>query len=100
MEVRINALTPEIFLELYTSVGWEAPVIQQVQQALKNTIATFTAYENNHPVGMVRLIGDGGMSFYIKDFAVIPSFQSQGAGTILIESIEKYIRENIDAGWY
>ncbi len=39
------------------------------------------------------------MSFYIKDFAVIPSFQSQGAGTILIESIEKYIRENIDAGW-
>lgn len=99
MEVRINALTPKIFLELYTSVGWEAPVIQQVQQALKNTIATFTAYENNHPVGMVRLIGDGGMSFYIKDFAVIPSFQSQGAGTILIESIEKYIRENIDAGW-
>lgn len=99
MEVRINTLTPELFLNLYTSVGWEAPVIQQVQKALENTMATFTAYENNNAVGMVRLIGDGGMSFYIKDFVVIPSFQSQGVGAILIESIEKYIKEKIDLNW-
>lgn len=99
MEVKVNTLTPELFLDLYTSVGWEAPVIQQVEEALKNTLATFTAYENNHAVGMVRLIGDGGMSFYIKDFAVIPSFQSKGAGTILMESIERYIKENIDENW-
>lgn len=99
MEVKINTLTPELFLDLYTSVGWEPPVIQQVKEALKNTVATFTAYENNNAVGMVRLIGDGGMSFYIKDFAVIPSFQSQGVGSILIESIEKYIKEKIDSNW-
>ncbi len=99
MEVKINKLTPELFLELYTSVGWEAPVIQQVKEALKNTLVTFTVYENNHAVGMVRLIGDGGMSFYIKDFAVIPSFQFKGVGTILLESIERYIKENIDENW-
>ena len=99
MEVKVNKLTPELFLDLYTSVGWEAPVIQQVKEALKNTIVTFTAYENNDPVGMVRLIGDGGMSFYIKDFAVIPSFQFKGVGTILMESIERYIKENIDENW-
>lgn len=99
MEVRINTLTPELFLNLYTSVGWEAPVIQQVEKALENTMAAFTAYENNNAVGMVRLIGDGGMSFYIKDFVVIPSFQSQGVGAILIESIEKYIKEKIDINW-
>ena len=99
MEVKVNKLTPELFLDLYTSVGWETPVIQQVKEALKNTLVTFTAYENNDPVGMVRLIGDGGMSFYIKDFAVIPSFQSKGVGTILMESIERYIKENIDENW-
>lgn len=99
MEVKVNTLTPELFLELYTSVGWEAPVVQQVKEALKNTLATFTAYENNNAVGMVRLIGDGGMSFYIKDFAVIPSFQSKGVGTILMENIERYIKENIDENW-
>ena len=41
---------------------------------------------------MVRVIGDGGMSFYIKDFAVIPSYQSKGIGRRLIESVEKYIK--------
>ena len=70
-----------------------------MKQALKNTLVSFTAYENNKAVGMVRLIGDGGMSFYIKDFAVIPSFQSKGAGTILMESIEGYIKENIQENW-
>lgn len=99
MEVKINTLTSELFLELYTSVGWEAPCVKQVKKALENTIATFTAYNNNQAVGMVRLIGDGGMSFYIKDFAVIPSFQSKGVGTILMESIERYIKENIDENW-
>lgn len=99
MEVRINTLTPDLFLNLYTSVGWEPPTIQQVEKALRNTIATFTVYDADKAVGMVRLIGDGGMSFYIKDFAVIPTYQSKGVGTILIANIEKYIKENIDTNW-
>lgn len=99
MEVKVNTLTPELFLELYTSVGWEAPLVQQVREALKNSLATFTVYENNNAVGMVRLIGDGGMSFYIKDFVVIPPFQSKGVGTILMEEIERYIKKNIDEDW-
>lgn len=98
MTVEINTLTPEMFLELYTSVGWEPPCIEQVRKALANTIATFTAYDDAQAVGMVRLIGDGGMSFYIKDFAVIPSYQSKGVGTLLMESIEKYIK-SITPDW-
>lgn len=99
MKIEINTLTPELFLELYSSVGWEPPCIEQVREALINTIATFTVYDFEHAVGMVRLIGDGGMSFYIKDFAVIPSYQSKGVGTLLIESLEKYIRESISPEW-
>lgn len=99
MEVRINTLTPELFLDLYTSVGWEPPYIEQVEKALSNTTATFTAYDNHQAVGMVRLIGDGGMSFYIKDFAVTPSYQARGVGTLLIGHLENYIKENINSDW-
>ncbi len=67
--------------------------------ALSNTIATFTAYDKKQPIGMVRLIGDGGMSFYIKDFVVIPTYQAMGVGTLLIECLEKYIRDNIKHDW-
>ena len=80
MEVRMNTLTPELFLDLYQSVGWEPPCIEQARTALHNTITTFTCYDGDRPVGMARVIGDGGMSFYIKDFAVVPAYQGKSVG--------------------
>lgn len=44
MVVKQNVLTPELFLELYTSVGWEPPGIDQVGTALEHTMATFTVH--------------------------------------------------------
>ena len=99
MEIKINTLTPELFLYLYKSVGWESPSIEQVRTALKNTIATFTCYDGNYPVGMVRVIGDGGMSFYIKDFAVVPSYQGKGVGKSLMMAVECYVRDCKPLDW-
>ena len=56
MEIKTNALTAELFLELYASVGWEPPWIGQVRKAPENTIATFTAYDDETPVGMFKMI--------------------------------------------
>lgn len=95
MRIEINKLDADLFLELYTSVGWEPPCKEQVARALENTLATFAAYDNEKPIGMVRVIGDCGMSFYLKDFVVIPAYQSNGIGKMLIESVEKYIRTEV-----
>ena len=99
MEVRQNTLTPELFLDLYRSVGWEPPCIDQVRVALKNTLASFTCYDGGHPVGMVRVIGDGGMSFYIKDFAVVPSSQGKDVGKCLMAAVERYVTECKPSDW-
>ena len=99
MELKINELAADVFLDLYASVGWEPPRREQVETALRGSIAAFTAMEGGQAVGMVRLIGDGGMSFYIKDFAVRPSWQGKGIGSVLIHALEEYIRENISPGW-
>ena len=99
MEVRMNTLTPELFLDLYQSVGWEPPCIEQVRTALHNTIATFTCYDGDRPVGMVRVIGDGGMSFYIKDFAVVPAYQGKGVGKQLMLALEQFVKECKPSDW-
>lgn len=99
MEVKINTLTPELFLELYRSVGWEPPCIGQVSAALKNTLATFTCYDGEKPEGMVRVIGDGGMSFYVKDFAVLPEYQGKGVGKSLMEALEHYVKTCKPLDW-
>ncbi len=97
MKIEINTLTPKLFLEMYTSVGWEPPYVEQIKKALANTIASFTAFDGAQAVGMARLIGDKGMSFYIKDFAVIPPYQSRGVGTLLINALEKYVKDSISS---
>ena len=99
MTVKTNELSAELFLRPDTSVDWEPPGIEQVRKALENMIATFTAYDNDKAIGMVRLIGDSGMSFYIKDFAVVPAYQSKGVGTLLLNALEDYIKEHIAPDW-
>ena len=99
MEIRINTLTSEPFLDLYRSVGWAPPCIEQVKAALQNTLSTFTCYDGDCPVGMARVIGDGGMSFYIKDFAVVPSSQGKGAGKCLLAASERYVKECKPLEW-
>lgn len=99
MRIETNTLTPALFLSLYASVGWEPPSTAQVETALAHTLATFTAYEGETPLGMVRLLGDGGMSFYVKDFAVLPCAQRKGVGHALLKAVEDYILSQITPGW-
>ena len=99
MHIEINTLTPPLFLQLYCSVGWEPPCIEQVAVALQNTLSSFTSYDEDKPVGMVRLLGDGGMSFYLKDFMVLQEYQNKGIGSALLAAAEDYIRQLVPQEW-
>ena len=99
MTVQINELSPDLYLCLYRSVGWDAPGLDQIEKALEGSLATFCACDGDMPVGMARLMGDGGMSFYIKDFAVLPDYQGQGVGRALMNAMESWIEKQLKPGW-
>lgn len=50
MTVKCNILIPELFLELYSCVGWEAPGLDQIESALENSFATFCVYNGERPI--------------------------------------------------
>ena len=48
-------------------VGWRRLDPQQAQTGLDNSIFTTVAYDANEPVGMARIVGDGGYMYLIVD---------------------------------
>ena len=97
--IKQNVLTAQEFEMLFRSVGWDAPSQEQITLALQHSIVTFSAYSGDTLIGMARLIGDYGMTWYLKDLAVSTQAQKSGAGTALMKAVEDYILSTIQPGW-
>ncbi len=77
---------------LRSLVGWRTYQLDVIEKALPNTLYCVCACRGEELVGMARVIGDGGMVYYIQDVIVIPGCQRQGIGTQLMDQIMAYIR--------
>lgn len=94
-----GVLTPEIFATLTKSVGWEVPPPDQIRAALENSLLTLTAFEDGAPVGMARLCGDGFLTYYLEDVAILPDYQGRHIGKRMIEEVLAFIRGREHNGW-
>ena len=56
----------------------------QAEAAIKGSLYTVVAYEDNEPVGMGRIVGDGAVICYIQDLIVAPECQLYGLGHAII----------------
>lgn len=78
---------------LYEDVGWYAYTkdLDQLQQALLNSIFVLSAWENDQLIGLTRVVGDGLTILYIQDILVLNSHQNRGIATDMMNHIlEKY----------
>jgi GNAT superfamily N-acetyltransferase len=99
INIKENRLTSTEFNFLFNSVGWMAPSEDQTAKALKHTLCTFSVFDDNTLVGMGRLLGDCAMSYYVKDFAILPHYQGKGIGRKLMEYMISYIKKQLPRGW-
>ena len=97
MEYKENALYYEDYCKLRESVEWLPYSKEQTQKALDNSIYTVIAVDNNHTIGMGRLIGDG-VYYLIADIVVHPNYQKQGVGNKIVNMIIEYVDKTTPIG--
>ena len=78
------------YIELRKEVQWKDLTWEQAQKAIENSLYTVTAYMDNELVGMGRIVGDGAVICYIQDLIVVPSVQSMGVGTLILDKLVDY----------
>lgn len=94
-----NKLQADDFIRLFASAGWGELPQDMVEASLTNSYATFSVESEDKVIAMARLLGDGAMSFFLKDLVVEPEYQGSGIGRVLLTHVEEYIRAQLNPGW-
>ena len=66
--------------------------------ALNNSLYTLIAMDGTKPVGMARVVGDGGYVYFICDVIVRPEYQSNGLGRHIIETVLSWLKDQVNDG--
>ena len=83
----------EDVLHLYQAVGWTNYTHQSemLEQALSHSLVIYLALDGDAVVGLIRLVGDGFSSVLVQDLIVLPIYQRQGIGSLLMkEALKDY----------
>jgi GNAT superfamily N-acetyltransferase len=86
--------TVEDYLDLREAVGWGRLDEQMTARGLANALFTVCLLHNDKVIGCGRVIGDGGLYFYLQDIIVLPAFQGKGLGKRLMKAILVYLEEH------
>lgn len=89
----------EISVENYNALRKSVDFIQitpeRAECALKNSLYRIVAVDGNVPIGMARVVGDGGYVFFICDVIVRPEYQSKGLGRAIIENVLEWLERQV-----
>ena len=83
--------TAEEYNHLRQLVGWEGYKLEVIVRALPQSLFCVCAVKDGDTLGMARVIGDGGLVYYIQDVIVHPGLQHQGIGAGMMDRIMAYI---------
>lgn len=90
--IEYDCTNVDIYLALRKQVGWIELGREQAKKALENSLKIIMIFEDDVPVAMGRIVGDGAVICYIQDLIVIPEYQSRHIGSQMIELLIDYVK--------
>jgi GNAT superfamily N-acetyltransferase len=92
--------TVETYRALRTGSGLSDKTIEAAARGLPRSLFGVQVLLAAKPIGMGRVIGDGGCFFQVVDIAVLKEHQGRGVGKMIMEEIMKYIEANVPESGY
>ena len=91
-----HSISIENYNKLRASVDFITVQPKRSEVALSNSLFTIIAMDDDTPVGMARVVGDGGYVYFICDVIVSPAYQSKGLGRRLIEQVLAWLESQVE----
>lgn len=95
MSCHLREEVPDIavYIETRIAAGLSRKSPEAAAIVLKNELFSVVVYDEEIPVGIGRVVGDGGCFFQIVDIAVLPAHQKKGGGHMIMERLMQFIHE-------
>ncbi|MER6443071.1 GNAT family N-acetyltransferase [Streptomyces sp. NPDC001185] len=90
----------EVFRRLRTDAGLSDKTSEAVALALPNTWYGVVLRHEGEPIGMGRIIGDGGTALQIVDICVHPAHQGRGLGKRIMAALTGELERRAPATAY
>ncbi|ONI90938.1 N-acetyltransferase [Saccharothrix sp. ALI-22-I] len=91
--VRTETPPVEVYQRLRVATGLSPKSATAATAGLAGTWYAVVAYHDDQPVGMGRVIGDGGTAFQIVDMCVLPEHQGRGLGKKIMAALMEHLRQ-------
>jgi Acetyltransferase (GNAT) family. len=89
-----------VYNALRTGAGLSAKTEDAAIRGLPGTLFAVQMLYGDQPIGMGRVIGDGGCFYQVVDIAVLPGHQGKGLGKHIMREIMGYLDANVPPSGY
>jgi GNAT superfamily N-acetyltransferase len=90
--------TVEEYQRLRRAVGWGEMTDEGVAAGLPNALFSVVLTFEGEAVGCGRIVGDGGLYFYLHDVIVLPEHQGRGQGARIMAAAMDYLERTCRPG--
>lgn len=96
MPYTLRPETPSVedYIAIRLAAGLSRKSEEAARRGLPNSLFAVVVYSEQTPIGIGRVIGDGGCFYEITDIAVLPAHQKQGVGDMIMRALVTWLREN------
>ena len=95
----VENITPEEYMQLRAAVGWMQFPLEQAKACVEKAYVMLCVRDGEKPIGLVRLLWDGGYIAFLSDVIVIPEYQGQGIGRRLVEESIRRLQAGMKPGY-